>query len=204
MRVVKLLLVASLAALPLAAGCSSTEVEETWKAPGTGQLAFKKVLVIASSPSVAFRHKAEDLMAQQIRGATVIKSYTVLPDRASLEDKAKIDQLVRDNGIDGIVMMRVVSDQTEVSYEPPAYPSSYYAFGDYYGPDYGLAPFYYDPGDVRTYKVYGVETNVYEAKQGKLVWSGLTKTTDPENTADLLKETVETVHEEMKKEKLVP
>jgi hypothetical protein len=203
MRLVKLLVVISLAA-PLAGACSSTQVEQTWKAPGTERLAFDKVLVIASSPSVAFRHKAEDLMAEKIRGATVIKSYTLLPDRESLEDKAKVDQIVRENGIDGIVMMRVVSDRTEVSYQPPSYPSSYYAFGDYYGPDYGLAPFYYDPGDVRTYKVYGVETNVYEAKEGKLVWSGLTKTTDPDDTSDLLKQTVDKVHEELRKEQLLP
>jgi hypothetical protein len=205
MRVAVLCLIASFAAAAPIVGCSSsTTVAETWKAPGTTKLTFKKILVIAASPSETFRHQAEDLMAREIKGAQVLKSYTLLPDRESLEDKANVDKIVADHAIDGIVMMRVVSNKTEVDYIPPSYPSSYYSFGSYYGPHYGLAPYYYEQGDIRTTEIIGVETNIYDAKDGKLVWSGLTKTRDPDDTNELLKETVDAVHGELKDEKLVP
>ncbi len=205
MRVTVLCLIASFAAaVPIMACSSSTTVAETWKAPGTTRLTYKKILVIAASPSETFRHQAEDLMASEIKGAQVVKSYTLLPDRESLEDKANVDRIVTENAIDGIVMARVVSDHTEVDYIPPSYPSSYYSFGTYYGPHYGLAPYYYEQGEIRTTKIIGVETNIYDAKSGKLVWSGLTKTTDPDDTNELLQETVEAVHKELRDEKLVP
>ena len=143
-------------------------------------------------------------MASEIRGAQVVKSYTLLPDRKSLEDKANVDKVIADNGIDGVVMMRIVSSTTEIDYIPPSYPSSYYAFGSYYGPNYGLSPLYYDQGTVTTSKILAVETNVDEAAGGKLVWSGLTKTRDPDDTNELLTETVDAVHEELRREKLVP
>ncbi|HVJ21361.1 MAG TPA: hypothetical protein VM686_38380 [Polyangiaceae bacterium] len=204
MKVATLVLVGVFAATaPLGCG-SSTTVKETWKAPETTQLTFKKILVIAASPNETFRHNAEDQMAREIRGAQVFKSYTLLPDRESLEDKANVDRVVAEQGIDGIIMMRVVGKETEVDYIPPSYPSSYYAFGSYYGPNYGLAPYYYDQGDVRTTSIVAVETNIYEAQKGKLVWSGLTKTRDPDDTDELLQETIEAVHKQLRKEKLVP
>ncbi len=205
MRLTILCLIASFAVVAPVAGCgSSTKVEQAWKAPGTSKLAFKKILVIAASPSDTFRRRAEDLMAGEVKGAEVVKSYTLLPDRESLENKANVDKVIADNAIDGVIMLRVVSKQTEINYIPPSYPSSYYAFGSYYGPHYGLSPFYYDQGDFTTSKLLGVETNVYQAADGKLVWSGLTKTRDPDDNEELLRDTIEAVHDELRREKLVP
>jgi hypothetical protein len=40
------------------------------------------------------------------------------------------------------------------------------------------------PGYYTSYKVYKVESNVYDVQQEKLVWSGESHTTDPQNAED--------------------
>ena len=203
MKLAKPCLIASFVLGAFTVGCTgSTTVEDTWKAPETSKLAFRRVLVIALSPSETFRHKAEDLLASKLRGTEVIKSYTVLPDRERLDDKAALDRVVAETGVDGVVMLRVVSEKTEVDYYGPSRPASYYSFNGYYGP-YEPAPFYGD-GYARRSRLVGVETRVYEASGGKLVWSGLTRTRDPDDSDELVEETIEAVHEELRKEKLLP
>ena len=202
MRLATLCLIATTALGAPLVGCgSSTSVKDTWKEPGVSRLQFRKILVIAASPDETFRHKAEDRMAREIKGAQVIKSYTVIPEREDLLDRANVDRVVAEQGIDGIIMMRVVSKETEIDYIPGSYPSSYYGFWTYYGPYYGLSPYY--SGDVRTTQVIAVETNIYEAAQGRLLWSGLTKSRDADNTEELVDETVEAVRDRLREEKLI-
>ncbi|HXJ68303.1 MAG TPA: hypothetical protein VNM39_05320, partial [Verrucomicrobiae bacterium] len=61
------------------------------------------------------------------------------------------------------------------SYSTVAAPSPYY--GGWYG-YYSMGYSYMtSPGYVEENKVYRLETNLYDAKGDKLIWSGLTETT---------------------------
>jgi len=75
---------------------------------------------------------------------------------------------------------RVVDQETVQNYYPPTYstvaaPSAYY--GGWYG-YYSLGYTYQtSPGYVEENKVFRVETNLYDLKGDKLMWSGLSETT---------------------------
>lgn len=194
----------ALLALTLLAGCSSTRLESSWKSPEATPLAFTKVLVVAPGPDGVTRRTTEDALAKHITTAQVVTSYSVLPDGDALKDHAKVSAVAKEQGAQGIVVLRLVANHTEVNYAAGAYPAPYYGFRTYMSPRYGLAPMMYEPAMVSTTKVIGVETNLYRVTDDKLVWSGLTRTSDPGAIDSVVAETVEAVRAQLKKDKLIP
>jgi hypothetical protein len=79
-----------------------------------------------------------------------------------------------------VIVTRLVDQETVQEYYPPSYttvaaPSAYY--GGWYG-YYSLGYTYMSsPGYVAENKVFRLETNLYDVKESKLLWSGLTETT---------------------------
>lgn len=66
----------------------------------------------------------------------------------------------------------------------------------YYGWAYPIA---YSPGYMRTDRLVGVETNVYDVESDRLVWSGLSRTENPNDVRKLVAATAKTVRSEMRK-----
>jgi hypothetical protein len=57
----------------------------------------------------------------------------------------------------------------------------------------------YDPGYLRTDTVVMVETLVYSVSQDKLLWAGQSKTTNPSNIQDFIKDLSDAAAKEMRK-----
>jgi hypothetical protein len=79
--------------------------------------------------------------------------------------------------------------------------TGYYGMGYYYQSSYAMVN---DPGYISTSKVYKVETNVYDVATEKLVWSGLSKTTDPADFEDGVNSFAAIVVGDLVTRKLVP
>jgi hypothetical protein len=186
------------------AGCTSTHIEQSWKSPDVGRFNFKKILVVAPNPDGANRRAAEDTLKAQLTTVEVVQSYNLLVSKEDLSDKAKAGKIIKDNGFDGVIIMRMVSNDTEVNYMPGSYPAAYGSMWGYWGNSYALAPYYYDTGTITTDKIIGIETNVYDVASEKLVWSGVTKSTNPSNSQQLVAETVGAIRKEMQKQKIIP
>ena len=77
------------------------------------------------------------------------------------------------------------------------YPSYYRNFSGYYFRNWG---YFSDPGYYSTTKTYTVETNVFSIKEDKIIWSGITKTTDPSGVTKMTDEIGKAVFNEMVKE----
>ena len=45
----------------------------------------------------------------------------------------------------------------------------------------------------------GIETNIYDTKDGKLVWSGTSETTNPKDTTKTIADTAKAVRSAMRK-----
>jgi len=61
----------------------------------------------------------------------------------------------------------------------------------------------FTPGNVTYYpttKTYTIETNVYSIKEDKIIWSGLTETTNPEGVKKMTEKVSEAVFKKMVKE----
>ncbi len=82
------------------------------------------------------------------------------------------------------------------------------AAGPYYGSFYGYWGNGWaataNPGYLQTDTVVSVETVLYSIPEDKLLWGGVSQTTDPEKLDTFVKEIVDAAAKEMKKEGLLP
>lgn len=189
----------------LSSCASTTQLERSWTAPEAGSIRFNRIMVIAMAPDEALRRSAEDAMRQQIERAEAVPSYKLLSSIDALKDRAQVAEAIRTVGADGLVVMRLVSDENEVRYTPGrAMPLPYTSFWGYYTRPYALAPFYWDDRrEVRTYRVVGIETNIYRTDDESLLWSGFTRTVDPDDVPSLVAEVATVVRARLREQGLI-
>jgi hypothetical protein len=186
-----------------AAACATTKFQSSWRAPGSGPLNFKgkKVAALVVSKEEGVRYGAEDALAREItkQGAIGVPAYGQIPKELT-QDKEKAKAFLDKAGVAGVVVMRVVGKDQQISSTPASYYAMpYYATfwgAGYYG--YGWAGVY-DPGYVRTDTIVSVEILVYSLEQDKLVWAGRSQTTNPEKVGPFIQELTAGAAAEMKK-----
>jgi hypothetical protein len=189
-------------------GCATSRIENAWVEPSaTAQsFALNKVLVIARASDGALRRGTEDAMDRSLssgpRGQSgqlvVHPSYTLLDDR-ELTDAAAARKKVEAAGYDGAVLIRFVSSHQEVTVSPPSYAGGFWG---YYG--YGGGAMMYDPGTVRTDTILKLQVNIYSLAEGKLLWSGVTRTLNPSKIEKLVGDVSEAVRKDLSERGLAP
>jgi hypothetical protein len=199
-----------LVASALAAGAGAgTKFISTWKSPDAGPLNAKgkKVVALVISVDESVRYGAEDVLAQQLtaRGAIGVPAYSLIP-KELLKDKEQAKAFIDKAGVIGVVSMRVVGKDEQISSTPGGfswgapYYSSFWAGGGYYGYAWGGV---YSPSYVRTDTIVSVETLVFSLEQDKLVWAGRSDTTNPSKVGSFIKELAKKVAADMKKQGLI-
>jgi hypothetical protein len=182
-------------------GCSSTSFVSTWKVPLEGPIQFdgKRVAAVVVTANESTRRAGEDALARRISAGRAhgIPSYTLVSGETP-KDQEAAKKVLKEADIEGAVVMRVISSETEVSYSPGGvYAAPYYgSFWGYWGYGWGMA---YDPGYLRTDTVVMVETLVYSVTQDKLLWAGRSRTTNPSNVSRFILELSNKAASEMKK-----
>jgi len=203
-----LVLTAAVAAVAMAAVASaSTKFHSTWKAPGAEPLSFKgkKVAALIVSKEEGVRYGAEDALARELtaRGAVGIAAYALIP-KELIQDKEKAKEFLEKADVAGVVAMRVVGKDKEITSSPGTYwgGPAYATFwgGGYYGWGWGGV---YDPGYLRTDTIVIVETLVYSLPQNKLVWAAQSETTNPSKVGPFIQELVKKAAKELKKQGLI-
>ena len=181
--------------------CSSTKITSTWREPNKEISLNKlnKVLVVALFQNETSRRKAEDQMVGYFYGKGVA-SYDYLDKNISAKNENAIREKIKNDGFDGAVTMRLLDVDKEEVYSRgniSMYPAYYRNFSGYYFRNWG---YFSDPGYYSTTKTYTVETNVFSIKEDKIIWSGITKTTDPSGVTKMTDEIGKVVFNEMVKE----
>ena len=181
-------------------GCASTQMVKNWVYPERGPLKFDKLMALVLVQDKFVRQAGEEEMVQQIKKAEAIAAYTILPSE-QLISESRLKEAVAASGVNGVVVMRPVYDQKEVSYVSGSYPAPYYSFWGYYSWAY---PVVYSPGYYRQDRFVGIETTIYDASDGKLVWSGLTQHKNPKDVTKTVAATAKAVRKVMKKYGFLP
>ena len=193
-------------ALGLVACASTTRFDSTWKAPEAGPLNFRgrKVAALVISDNTATRFSAEDLLARELRarGVEGIPAYDLIP-QSETRDKDRARTLFNQAGIAGVVVLRAAGVQKEIVssggyWSIPSY-GSFWGVG-YYGYGWNAVN---DGTRVHTDTIVRVETMVYDLEADKLVWAGLSESTNTSKAETLIKELVATAAAEMKKQGLI-
>ena len=196
-----LILVTCIFGMLAISSCSSTKITSTWREPNKEISLNKlnKVLVVALFQNETSRRKAEDQMVSYFYGKGVA-SYNYLDKDISTKNENAIREKIKNDGFDGAVTMRLLDVDKEDVYSRgniSMYPSYYRNFSGYYFRNWG---YFSDPGYYSTTKTYTVETNVFSIKEDKIIWSGITKTTDPNGVTKMTDEIGKAVFNEMVKE----
>lgn len=193
MKYIKSTLIFALVAL-IMVSCASTSIVNSWKDPNfTGNADdWDKVLVAVQSSSDVKRRVAEDELASL--SDVLHASYMLFPDRASVEDEAKLRKKVEDEGFDAIMTLRLIDANKQTSYVPGSYT------GGYWGYHRGYWGGYYDPGYYREDTYYAVETQVWSLSEEKMVWSGITSTVNPSKIDKTINEVARLTFRQMEKD----
>ena len=182
-----------IAGVLLLAGCVATQVNAVWKDPSyTTRPA--KIMVIGVARNPLNRRIFEDEFVAQLKrhGTEAIASYTVVPDKKQ-DDQEAIAAKVRELGADSVLVTRLVSRKTvqtivpgTIYYPPPYYGSwtDYYAYGYHY---------LYTPGYIAEDEYAVIETNLYSARDDKLVWATTSETSITDSNPDLIREYIGTM-----------
>jgi hypothetical protein len=197
---------AAAAALALAAACASTSFRSTWRNPDAQpvSLAGKKVAAFFIAKNEAARRSAETALARELtaRGAQGIPGFTLVPQELT-RDEARVRALMEQNGVDGMVMMRVAGRDKQVTVTPGYWTTTPYyrrGWGGYWG--HGWAAVYH-PGSMHTDTVVSVETLVFSTRQDLMLWAGMSDTMNPSRADAFAAELAKAVTAEMKKEGLL-
>ena len=165
-----------------AAGCAATKSTATWKDPAFNQAKFSNVAVIGVAESEGNRRMFEDEFVKQLQEKNIkaVASYTMFTLEKGKNDKAAVIDLLKQKGVDSVIVTRVMDKTTEQTYYPPTVtytgpPRAYYGgWYNYYSMGYNS---YSTPGYTSTKDIVKLECNVYDFAGEKLVFSGLSDTT---------------------------
>jgi hypothetical protein len=129
-----------------------------------------------------------------------IASYRIVP-REELKDPEKARAWYERAGAEGVVAMRLVKSDKRTTWEPSTWSTPYYStLWGYYGYGWGAV---YDPGVTRTDMVAVVETLIFSVPQNKLLWAGVTESTNPKDAPRIIKDIVTGTVKEMTKQGLI-
>lgn len=165
----------------------------TWAAPEAKSLSFKgkKVAALVVSEDISLRMSGEEALARELtaRGMTGIAAYRAIPAPELKNPDAARAWFERD-GVAAVAALRPVSQDKVKRYTQDIWATPYYStFWGFY--PYGWTTTFV-VGSAATDTVIVVESLVYDIATGKLMWAGVSESTNPKSlqklVADIVKE----------------
>ena len=173
-----------------ACSTTNTKLSQSWADPAYKGPALGKVLVIGLSRDEIKRRFFEDEFSAKFAamGGQAVASYNLLPHPEDHEDKAKLESMVQEAGIDGVLIAELKSVDTEKKQVPPRMdwaPGPVY--GGYYGHYYPTYRAYYRPGYTKEDTIANIEIRLFTVAENQMIWGARTATVNP----DSIKRTVQ-------------
>jgi len=182
----------ALLVLLLTTSCvSGTKLTATWQGEDHRGSKIKSVLIIADTEKAVHRRMFEDGIADLLmkEGIETYSSFAIMAEHVKIK-KETVKAVVQEMGINSVLLMRLIGIKKDEVYTPsivwhePNYYSSYYA-GRFY--PFGIAkPAVIEPGYFSTEKTVVIESSLFETVSGKLIWSVVSETLNPDSPNDLL------------------
>jgi len=196
-----LVIVMSLSAVLLAA----PKFISTWKSPDAAgtTLAGKKVAALVITKDINLQMSGEEALVRELAAIGIadgVAAYRMVP-RAELEDAAKAKPWFERANVEAVVTLRLVSAEKEQVYTPTYWGApGYSSLWGYYGYGWGAV---YEIGSMREDTKVVIENLIFSVPKDKLLWAGVSETTNPENAQKVIKDLVKQTVKQMKKEKLI-
>jgi hypothetical protein len=203
-RMSVVLVLLTIAVTVVGVSTDSPKFTSVWAAPDAKGITFagKKVAALVMSGDDNLRISAEEQLVRDLaaRGIDGIATYRMVPrEETTSADRAR--PWFERARVDGVVALRPVSVDKQTTYAPSVWSTtSYSTLWGYYG--YGWTGFY-SPAGTRSDTTLVIETLVYSLPLDKLLWAGVSTTTNPKEAQTFVSQLVGQAVKEMKKQRLV-
>ena len=183
MKSVKLIYLLLIAFTLFLLSCATTTVTDVWK-DNAYLRKSQNIVVIMAAKSSDMRDLFENRFVAELdnRGNNATQSYKIIP-MEQLRDKELVKSKIKSTGADTVLISRLVDTKTIESYMRGSVyvvPNFYQGWGSYY--DILFTGYGYTDNIQVSY----IETNVYDVKTEKLIWSAHSKTERSEGEQQLI------------------
>lgn len=159
------------------ASCSTTTMGTVWADKNYQGGKIKKIFVIGVSKDPTVRRVFEDEFVDQLKslGTDAVPSYSLIPSEKMI-DKPTVESKMKEVGADGVIVTTLVDQKTQrVQSSTSYYDRGYYG---YYSRSYN-AQYARHRTTSYEYEVFNLETNLYEIRNQKMIFSSLSDTQIP-------------------------
>jgi len=163
--------IATAVLLLLAVSCQSTKITDVWVPKDAHPEHYVRVMIVGLLPTPGLRAQYENDFVDKLSDAGVIAvaSINLVPDVAQI-DRKTVEDWVSKFRLDGVLVTRLVHLKRETEYIPPTYSLAGW---------YGRWAVPTSPGRMVEDTTVSLETDLFDAKNEKLVYSAVSKTYDP-------------------------
>ena len=186
--------------IPLFTSCAGTKITDTWKDKAyQGNPQNIVVIMVARTEHLRNMFEGRFVAELRARGNTATQSHKIVTFE-QLKDKELMKSKIKSTDADTVLIARLVDSKTIKTYEPGAIhgvPIAYSYWGTYYEilyVDYGYT------GDI---EVAYIETNLYDVKTEKLIWSARSKTERTEGEQQLVNTFIYIIVKKLSKDKII-
>ena len=186
--------------------CTSTKLSRTWTDPKYRGSQYSDLLVIGVAEQEDIRRSFERKFAEKLEkvGIKAVESLAVMSKDQKIEKEAVL-AVVERTGVDGVLLTYLVA----VKEKEVASPSATYApVDDYHGGSAQDMFSAYEKGSASQYYSTRIkvrlETNLYDAKTERKVWSARSRTLNPKSDTALMDSVIDALVKDLKKNKLLP
>jgi hypothetical protein len=188
----------------LLTGCSQTKITSIWVDQEYQGGVINDVFVVGVSRNGNLRRIFEDEFVSKFkqRGIKAISSYNVIAGK-DLRDEKILASKVKESGSDTILLTRVLEIRKDTEYTLPNYgysPPSYYHDG-WHG--YYTEAYLVGPGHAVKYETAMLESNLYDLRIDKLIWSARSDAPVGGNVGKHIKEFANSIINQLADAKLI-
>lgn len=173
---------------------TSTKMVDTWSASGMQPEKWQKVLIVAIAKTAEGKSAFENQLKDKIekKKVTAVAATDVLPPDEKIS-KETFYKYFQGQNFDAVIVSRLASVQDLPGFAKPGTDADFFTFYDQKYDE--ISADFTDKN-----MIIGVETGVYETKELKLIWSGLSKTFEPGKPKKLINDLTQAIFDELKTE----
>jgi hypothetical protein len=186
----------------LVASCAGTELTRTLVYPAFKGEPVSNILVIAVTNQKDTRRLFEQKFVAQLKAAGIraVSSMEAIPMPSDLKiEKQTVLAAVRQFENDAVIVTHMAGKEEKEVYTRGSYEGL--GFYNNYGRIYNYAN---DPGYSSSKTNVRLETNLYDIKTEKLIWSGQSKSWDIDTRNQVIDEVIQVVIHDLQKNKIIP
>lgn len=186
-------------ALMLLPSCSpTTKLASVWKDDGF-QNHPKKMMIIGELKNPGNRRIFEDEMVKQLKalGTDAVVSYAAIPERTGV-DRDTITAKMNELGADAVLIARVVDKKTVSTYVPGTVRPGYPGYGGGWHGYYAYSQSYTVQDEFAV-----LQTNLYDLKADKLIWTAVSETWIMESNESLIRSFTKVIIDRLVSDKML-